>query len=253
MAPTIAVDADPTQVDATTAPPIPHTTATPLAALGQPVRLPIARALRDTLTDQLAAGVEDARHARGPVTVPEDTHDLIRAVQAARNHAAALIVVLKDFIDQCDGVHAEELATAVGTDRHGVPLANMAVPFDGEKIRLTRKFDGEFTTDVDQLLVAVRSLVTLYWTQDGKSPADDPEQFAREVSLVMLNDVMGKSKPKVTGVEALAVTLGHHEQDDAAAIARGAHRRTSSVYKGIGIEQVTPAQEKAAPVLPRRR
>lgn len=254
MAPPIVV-ADPTQVVAPTlAPTIAGpATAAPLAGLGQHVRLPLPHPLRDTLATQLEAGVEQVRRARGPVTVPEDTHDLIRDVQNARNHAAGLIEVLKEFVGRCDTVHTEELCTAVGVDRNDVPLSNMSVPFDGEKIKLTRRFEGEFVTDVDQLIVAATSLVKLHWTQDNKTPDQDPDEYAWEVAGVILDDVMSKTKPKVTGVEALATTLGHYKQDDAAAIARGAHRRVSSAYKGVSVEQVTPMQEKAKPILPRRR
>lgn len=246
MAPTITVDADPTQVDGSTT--------APLAALGQPVRLPAPTLLGQALTDQLAAGVAALREQRGKVTKPEDTHDLVRAVQSGRNALQDLVNVLRAVIALCDAVHLEELATAMGVDTNGIPKANMAVPFDGETIKLTREFETEYTTDLDQLLACVQALVEKNWRADGDDPAEDPGGFAAEVARVVLGDIMGKTSPKITGVRALAATLGHKGDDTLAAVATDSHRRVGSTFKRLKVEQVNPLQESSAFVpLGRRR
>jgi hypothetical protein len=252
MAPTITVDAaDPTtQVDGASTP----ATFAPLAPLSQSIQLPAVELLRKTLLEQFEAGVTAAIRQRGPVHEPEQTYPLIRALQDVRNNLQAIVDVLLAVIALVDSQQVAEAALAVGADDDGYPRKNFAVPYNGEKITFTRDVETQYETDLDQLLVAVRTLVAAYWQQEGRDPAADPEQFAREVSLVLLEDIMGKTRPKVRGMDALAVSLSSVGDDGAASIARSAHRKVGSTVKRVKIDQVTPIQEAAKPpTIARRR
>lgn len=244
MAPTIAVDADPTQVDGSTPP---DALTAPLAPLGQPLQLLSPSALDALVRDQLAGALEARRALRGDVQVPEDAHNLIRNL----DDVAGIIGRYRDvFVGLAKLVDAEllaEHAAAVGVGRDGVPRDSMdVVATDGTTIKFTREWTRIHEIDRGQAVAAAAGLVTHEWRARGGDPAADPEGFATAVVECVGEHLLGTAATKVliTKLEGLIAVLGERKLDHLASVANGAYVGTSTEFDKVKIERVAPKQEK---------
>lgn len=185
------------------------------------------------LKRQLAAEFETAylklRQARGRVCLPEDTHETIRRLYGVKDGAKAFAEAFGALDARVDKVLAEELLIAVGKKSPNgdpdEPARSMRVPYSNALIRIFAEYTTTYDIDLNQVITALVMLVANEWKDESLSPGGDPEAFAAECVHRTLTDVMSKTKPKITGVEALAVQFGHRGDHQTAGTVRSAARK----------------------------
>jgi hypothetical protein len=160
-----------------------------------------------------------------------------------------VIDVLVRVQDECAEAQRAEAIAAHGVDENGDPRKNMAVPFDGMTIRLTRETSSQYRTDPDQIHAAAAALVERQWTANGLDAKTDPIGFARDVAGFITEDIRTKSDAKVKGIDALAATLGHHGLDTMASAVRDAHVKLGTRVTRYSVKVESPTANSSRPPL----
>jgi hypothetical protein len=179
---------------------------------------------------QLAAEFENAlvelRRNRSRVCLPEDVHETIRRLYGVKDGARAFADAFKALDQRVDKVLAEELLEGVGPKAGASdpdePARSMRIPYSNAIIRLFADYTISREVDLNQVITAYVMLKAAEWADVSLSPGADPQTFAVECITGVLSDLMAKTEPKVTGVEALAVRFGHRGDDQMAAVVRSA-------------------------------
>jgi hypothetical protein len=217
--------------------------------LPEPARF--AKILREWLDSEILA----AREARGQVVRPEDTHQLVRALQGVVETFGEYGRAFTTAAAVAKQVMGEELGTAVG-EQDGIPNQGMTVPdLDGTMIKLALDTVNSYTIDLDVVRVALAELI-LATTEIGvdlenacldaalAAPEDRPAAaaernavMARALILAMTeHDRFGKPSVGVTAVRKLAKDLGALGDDKLAGAVTGAIRKTTDP-RGVKISR----------------
>lgn len=184
------------------------------------------------LKTQLAAEFEkaliDLRRNRGRVCLPEDVHETIRRLYGVKEGAKSYAEAFSALDKRVDKVLAEELLEAVGARSEDgdpdEPARSMRVPYSNALIRLFPEYATTHGIDLNQVITALVMLIAQEWVEQSLSIREDPQTFAVECIHRALTDIMSKTTPKISGVEALAVLFGHRGDDQMAAVVRSAVR-----------------------------
>jgi hypothetical protein len=194
--------------------------------------------LKRELAAAFELGLLQLRRERGAVHLPEDTHAAVRRVSDIAQHAGAYEAAFKALRVRAEQALGEELIEAVGSASDGIPLSAMKVPHNGDIIRVSPEFTTVRDIDVQQAAYALAESELATWD----FPADDDlraliVQYALTVASRVVDELYCAAKPKVTGVEALATTLGHHGEDQLASVARSAIGKPTKKFTKIKVER----------------
>lgn len=184
------------------------------------------------LKEQLKAEFENAylelRRTSGRVCLPEDTHERIRRLYGVKEGAKAFAEAFTALDRRVDQVLAENLVEAVGSKSSDgdpdEPARSMRIPYGHALIRLFPEYATTHGIDLNQVLTALVMLIAEEWVEQGLSIRENPQTFTVECIHRALTDIMSKTTPKISGVEALAVLFGHRGDDQMAAVVRSAVR-----------------------------
>lgn len=234
-----------------------------LAPLPEPVRkLPEPRALAALLRERLESEIVRVRDERGDVHAPEDTHQLVRALQGFREAAADYSRAFSTVAGIAAQEIEQELLSAVG-EQDGIPNGPMTVTDrDGTQIKLSVDNSNSYEIDKDsvyptlaELLMATHPTLTddilnaalTYALEVDDRPAMGAE-FNGTVNRALVAamqelETIGTVTLQVTKVKALAGSLGRLGADSLAAVATGAIRKTTK-YSGVGIKRDQPKGKK---------
>lgn len=230
-----------------------------LEPLPEPVRkLPAPRELAAMLREVLESEIVRVRQERGDVHAPEDTHALIRSLQAFREAAGDYGRAFSTVAGVAGQEIEQELLSAVG-EQDGVPNSGMGVPdADGTTIKVSIDSSNSYDIDADsvyptlaELLVATHPSLVDDILNAAVSVAldiDDRPRLMAEFSgainqalVLAMNELstIGTVTLQVTKVKALAASLGRLGADKLASVATGAIRKTTS-HKGVSIKREQP-------------
>lgn len=235
-----------------------HEPGSELVPLPDEVRLPSPRDFSRLLRERLEAEILRVRTERGPVSTPEDTHALVRSLQAARETFSDYARGLTGAAKIAEQEIEEELLAAVG-DQDGVPNGAMSVTdHDGTTIRLSPKTSNEYDIDQNALFAALAEVIMMTTEiatdlenaclDAALADAEDRPQATAERNAVIARALIlamtelpsvGTFTPQVTKTKALAAELGRLGDDQLAATVTQAIRKTTRT-EGVKIERKVP-------------